>query len=131
MYIAPTPALCTHLKPICPRDGHVMRYQWAESAANPSFEPSYHCGLQGCSVRYNGRDGYFILHGLRNHTYAIQEPAANTLRCPIHNHWLHRTLDRSAATGARLWRCGVKDCSFLHEFSVTVYRSNLTLPLAE
>lgn len=116
MYVESSPVLCTHLKPICPRDGRIMKYQPAESPGNFGFESSYHCGSHGCSVRYNARDGYFILNGAAKHTYVVQEPGANTLQCPIHNKWLHRSKDRNAA-GANIWRCGVKGCNFVHDFA--------------
>ncbi len=60
-------ALSQTLEPLCPRDSHVMafearRIRWTdESEGQVRHIPSYHCDYEGCSVRYNLKDGYFTV----------------------------------------------------------------------
>ena len=56
--------LSGHLKPLCSRDNHVMKYELGGSRANTGHLASYHCGSVGCSVRYNSTDGYYMLIGM-------------------------------------------------------------------
>jgi len=79
MTIASADVLSRHLKPLCPRDNHVMKYESDHSRANTGDQSSYHCGYVGCSVRYNSDRGYYMLMGMPGHTYAVDEPGVNTL----------------------------------------------------
>jgi hypothetical protein len=72
---------------------------------------AYHCGYVGCSVRYNSIDGYYMLMGIPNHTYAIDEPGMNTLKCPRHGHWLYRQKNIDAEPGVS-WCCDVEGCDY-------------------
>ena len=74
--------LSGHLKALCSRDNHVMRYELGGSRANTGHLASYHCGSVGCSVRYNSTDGYYMLIGMPGHAYAVDEPGVNTMKCP-------------------------------------------------
>jgi hypothetical protein len=41
-----------------------------------------------------------------------EEPAVNTLQCPIHNNWLYR---RTKSDGFGFeWRCGCEGCDYCH-----------------
>jgi hypothetical protein len=101
----------SHLRPLCSRDNHVMKYESAGSRANTGDRASYHCGYVGCSVRYNSTDGYYMLMGIPNHTYAVDEPGINTLKCPRHDHWLYRGKNIDAGRGV-VWCCGVEGCDY-------------------
>ena len=114
MTIASADVLSGHLKPLCPRDNHVMKYEPGGSRANTGNQSSYHCGYVGCSVRYNSDRGYYMLMGMPGHTYAVDEPGVNTLKCPIHNHWLYQRENIDAKPGAR-WCCGVEDCDYRYD----------------
>jgi hypothetical protein len=52
MTIVSADVLSGHLKPLCPRDNHVMNYEPGNSRANTGDLASYHCGYAGCSVQY-------------------------------------------------------------------------------
>jgi hypothetical protein len=69
MTIASPDVLSGHLKPLCPRDNHVMKYESRRSRANTGDRVSYHCGYTGCSIRYSSTDGYYMLMGMPGHTY--------------------------------------------------------------
>lgn len=101
--------LSSRLKPLCSRDNHVMKYESGSSAPNSGLEASYHCGAEGCSVRYNSTDGYYMLIGMPDHANAVDEPGVNVVRCPVHGRWLYRREDRKADAGVR-WLCGVQGC---------------------
>jgi hypothetical protein len=111
MTIASGDFLSGHLKPLCPRDNHVMKHESGRSRANTGNQSSYHCGCVGCSVRYNSDRGYYILMGTPGHTYAVDEPGVNTLKCPRHKHWLYRRENIDAKPGAH-WSCGVEGCDY-------------------
>jgi len=111
MSIAPELLLNSRLKPLCPRDGHVMKYEAFGAIANSGDQASYHCGSGGCTVRYSPYDGYFTLMGLPGHTYALREPGVNTLGCPTHSRWLYRQENKDANPGVR-WSCGVQGCGY-------------------
>src|SRR5438270_11666595 len=70
------------------RDNHVMRYESRGSRSNAGHQASCHCGFEGCSVRYDPTDGYYMLIGMPNHANPVDEPGVNALRCPRHAHWL-------------------------------------------
>jgi hypothetical protein len=116
MRVASLPVLSTHLHPLCSRDDHSMSYESNDSSANIGFQPSYHCRASGCTVRYNEIDGYFTLVGLPDHTYPIDEPGINTLKCPYHDRWLYRGEFESTGAKPRIrWACGVQGCNYVHE----------------
>jgi hypothetical protein len=71
---------------------------------------SYHCGYAGCSVRYTPGEGYFTIAETPNSPHAIEEPGANTLRCPRHGTWLYRSYDENS--GVFTSRCGIEDCDY-------------------
>ena len=111
MVVVRADVLSRHLKPLCPRDNHVLKY---ESRGLPSFvedQRSYHCGFDGCSVRYDIADGYYTLLAIDEHAYRLEEPGVNTLKCPRHNSWLYRQEDLGTETGVR-WCCGVEGCDY-------------------
>ena len=102
MKIAVAEVLGSHLRPLCSRDNRVMKY---ESAG------SYHCGFEGCSVRYDPTDGYYMLIGMPGHANPVDEPGVNTLKCPTHGRWLYRQQSIQTEPGVG-WRCGVEDCHY-------------------
>jgi len=102
--------LNSHLKPLCPRENHVMKLESRGSRANIGYLASYHCGSGGCSVRYNSFDGYYTLMGIAGHTYTVDEPGVNTVTCPRHGYWLYR-VNIKAEAGVR-WGCGVQGCDY-------------------
>ena len=116
MTIASANTLGRRLKPLCPRDNHVMKYESGRTRANIGDHSSYHCGYVGCSVRYNSDQGYYTLMGTPSHTYDVDEPGVNTLKCPRHEHWLYRQENSDAKLGAR-WRCGVEGCDYVYDAS--------------
>jgi hypothetical protein len=111
MTIASADVLSGHLKPLRPRDNHVMKYESRGSRANTGDHASYHCGCSGCSVRFNSTDGYYMLMGMPGHTYAVEEPGVNTEKCPIHDRWLYRRHSIDVEPGVR-WCCGVEGCDY-------------------
>jgi hypothetical protein len=100
--------LSTKLRPLCSRDNHVMQYESIHSRSNSGDEASYHCGFQGCSVRYNPSEGYYMLIGMPDHANSVDEPGVNILKCPRHDQWLHRRVI-DAEPGV-CWCCGVEGC---------------------
>lgn len=114
MTIASADILSGHLKPLCPRDNHVMKYGSGGSRANTGDHASYHCGYVGCSVRYDATDGYYTLIGTPDHSYSVDEPGVNTVKCPKHGNWLYRRVDIDAEAGVR-WCCGVKGCDYRYD----------------
>ena len=111
MIITSADVLSRHLKPLCSRDNHVMKYESAGSKANTGDRASYHCGVTGCSVRYSSTDGYYMLIGMPDHASAVDEPGVNTVRCPIDSSWLYRRDDLEAEADDR-WLCGVEGCDY-------------------
>ncbi len=103
--------LSSHLRPLCSRDNHAMKYEFGGSRANTGDYASYHCGYVGCSVRYNLTHGYYMLMGMPGHTYTVDEPGVNTVKCPRHNQWLYRRENIDAEPGVR-WSCGVEVCDY-------------------
>jgi hypothetical protein len=104
------------LRPLCSRDNQVMKYEPGGSKANTGFQASYHCGSTGCSVRYDATDGYYMLSGTPKHTYSVDEPGVNTLKCPRDDHWLYRRQNIDVAQGVR-WCCGVEGCDYGYDAS--------------
>jgi hypothetical protein len=111
MTVTSADVLSRHLKPLCSRDNHVMKYESGGSRANTGDRASYHCGIAGCSVRYSLTDGYYMLIGMPDHANAVDEPGVNTARCPIHGRWLYRREDIEPQAGVR-WLCGVEGCDY-------------------
>jgi hypothetical protein len=105
--------LSRQLKPLCPRDNQVMKYESGGSRANTGYLASYHCGSIGCSVRYNSTDGYYMLFGVPGHEYAVDEPGVNTVKCPIHGGWLYRRQNKNGEPRVR-WFCGIEGCHYDH-----------------
>ena len=52
-----------------------------------------------------------MLMGNPNHTYAVDEPGMNTLKCPRHDDWLYRGKNIGSELGVD-WCCGVKGCDY-------------------
>ena len=105
--------LSRKMKPLCPRDSHVMRYETAgltRAADGGQAEPCYHCGYQGCSVRYHPDEGYFTVVKTPDEPYFLEEPGSNLYRCARHGGWMYRSTDASGQ--GLLWRCAVPDCDF-------------------
>ena len=109
MTIASAEVLSSHLRPLCTRDNHVMKYESGSSRANTGQLASYHCGSVGCSVRYNSTEGYYTLMGIAGHAYPVDEPGVNTVKCPIHGRWLYRRENNGAEPRVR-WFCSVEGC---------------------
>lgn len=116
MRIALVGTLSSHLRPLCSRDNHVMKYESAGSRANSGDEASYHCGSVGCSARYNATNGYFMLIGMPGHANAVDEPGVNTLTCPRHGRWLYRREIIDAKPGVS-WCCAAEGCDYTHHAS--------------
>lgn len=112
MTTASADVLSRHLRPLCSRDNHLMKYESGGSRANIGDRASYHCDYVGCSVRYNSTDGYYMLMGIPNHTYAVDEPGMNTVKCPKHDHWLYRRTNIDGESGVG-WCCGVEGCDYM------------------
>jgi hypothetical protein len=108
MKISSADNLNSHLKPLCSRDNHVMKYEAAGSRANTGYQASYHCGFEGCSVRYDASDGYYMLIGMPNHANPVDEPGVNNTKCPQHG-WLYRRRNFQSESGVE-WCCGVEGC---------------------
>lgn len=113
MTTALSDVLSSHLRPLCSRDNHIMKYESPRSRSNAENEPSYHCDFEGCSVRYDASGGYYMLIGMPNHANLVDEPGVNTLKCPRHRHWLYRRQNLDSAPGVA-WCCGVDGCDYRH-----------------
>jgi hypothetical protein len=109
MKISSPAVLNGHLKPLCSRDNHVMKYEGIGSRANYGSQASYHCGFEGCSVRYDTTDGYYMLIGMPDHANTVDEPGVNTAKCPDHDQWMYRRKNVHAEAGIS-WCCGVAGC---------------------
>jgi len=110
MKISSTDVLNSHLKPLCSRDNHVMKYEAAGSRSNTGHPASYHCGFEGCSVRYDASDGYYMLVGMPDHANPVDEPGVNTAKCPKHG-WLYRRENFHREIGVD-WRCSIQGCDY-------------------
>jgi len=111
MSVQAADVLSHHLKPLCPRDNHVMKFESEYSRLNPERQGCYHCRLEGCSVRYDTSAGYYTVFEMDGQTYRLEEPGVNTMQCPIHHAWLFRREDPEREPGAR-WSCGVESCNY-------------------
>ncbi len=103
--------LNSKLEPLCPRDNKTMRYEASGLPSGTDNRPSYHCGHEGCSVRYNLESGYFTLIGMPDRINALEEPGVNTLKCEKHGSWMYRRRDQEGESGAA-WCCGVEGCDY-------------------
>ena len=111
MKLSSADVLNSHLKPLCSRDNRGMKYEAGGSRSNTAHQASYHCGFEGCSVRYDGTDGYYMLIGMASHAYAVDEPGVNTVKCPKHGRWLYRR-ENIGAEARVCWFCGVEGCRY-------------------
>ena len=111
MKISSVDILNSHLKPLCSRDNRVMKYESRGSRSNPGDHASYHCGFEGCSVRFDATDGYYMLVGMPDHANPVDEPGVNTAKCPRHDHWLYRRKNIDLESGIG-WCCGVEGCDY-------------------
>jgi hypothetical protein len=93
---------------------------WKEGSGDESQSlRSYHCNYFGCSVRYTPEEGYFTVVGTPEVPHFVEEPGANTHRCPLHGSWLYRSKEDHAAQGF-VWRCGVDGCGKLINGTTTL-----------
>ncbi|HEY2547291.1 MAG TPA: hypothetical protein VGI46_14580 [Candidatus Acidoferrum sp.] len=97
------------MEPLCSRDNKVMRYEASGLPSGTDNRPSYHCGHEGCAVRYDLAHGYHTLIGMPDRVNPLEEPGVNTLKCERHGTWLYRRRDRAGESGAA-WCCGVEGC---------------------
>jgi hypothetical protein len=114
-------SLSSKLTPLCPRDDRPMKYEadgirWRPIPDDSHDEalPSYHCGYEGCSVRYDLLNGYFTVVNAPDQPFFIEEPGVNVLQCPRHGTWLYRVESNGGELGTT-WRCGVDDCTYVRE----------------
>jgi hypothetical protein len=103
------------LKPLCPRDSHVMHYEekgieWKSEGQTHSVD-SYHCDFEGCSVRFRLANGYFTVINMPDLPHFVEEPGTNILQCPRHGTWLYRSSEGNGSDHAT-WRCGVEGCDY-------------------
>jgi len=106
-----------HLRPLCPRDDHAMKYESGGSSSNNGGKQAmYHCRYMSCGVRYNLVHGYYMLIGMPDHANPVDEPGVNTMTCPRHGRWLYRREDVAAKPGV-LWSCGVEGCDYRYQAS--------------
>ncbi|HTP67450.1 MAG TPA: hypothetical protein VMJ35_00965 [Dongiaceae bacterium] len=115
------PSLSAKLDPLCPRENHRMKYEaegirWRPVDNNDHYQslPSYRCGYEGCSVRYDLLNGYFTVVHTPEQPFFIEEPGVNILQCPRHGTWLYRVQSNGSESGTT-WRCGVADCGYVRE----------------
>lgn len=104
------------LRPRCPRDNHIMRYEpagirWKDASGKTATLPSYHCNYTGCSVRYDPSNGYFTVILEPDIPYFVEEPATNLAQCPRHGTWLYREMEGSAECFTL--RCGIEGCEYV------------------
>jgi len=99
------------LEPLCSRDNKFMRYEASGLPSATDNRPSYHCGYEGCSVRYDLVNGYITLVGMPEQINPVEEPGVNTLKCEKHGAWLYRRRDPAKEWGDE-WCCGVEGCDF-------------------
>jgi hypothetical protein len=99
------------LRPLCPRDNKIMRYEASGLPSGTDNRPSYHCGHKGCSVCYDLTNGYFTLVGMPEKINPVEEPGVNTFKCEKHGAWLYHRRDQ-AKEWRDEWCCGVERCDF-------------------
>jgi hypothetical protein len=111
MKITSASILNSHLKPLCSRDNHLMKYEAGRPRSSAINQSSYHCGFEGCSVRYDATDGYYMLIGMPDHANPVDEPGVNVSKCPRHGYWLYRRKNVDLESGIG-WCCGVEGCDY-------------------
>ena len=116
--------LDSHLKPLCSRDNHVMKYE-DRGSSNTGYQASYHCAFGGCSVRYDATNGYYMLIGMPDHANPVDEPGVNTMKCPSHDHWLYRR-KRAAREPGVDWCCDVAGCEYRSDVNKKMSRLQLS-----
>ena len=99
------------LEPLCPRDNKIMRYEASGLPSGTDNRPSYHCGYEGCGVRYDLVSGYFTLIGMPEQINPVEEPGVNATKCEKHGFWLYHRRDQNGEWGPE-WCCGVEGCKF-------------------
>jgi hypothetical protein len=103
------------IRPLCPRDSHVMHYDLKGTAGladtDSRIYSCYRCRYQGCTVRYSPYDGYFTVIGTPDLPEAVEEPGINLLQCLRHKTWLYRSTAENQGDRA-VWRCGVEGCEY-------------------
>ena len=113
-----TANLSRTIRPLCPRDEHVMSYEakgiQSKSEEETYFIASYHCHFEGCCVRYTPADGYFTVIDTPDLPHFVEEPGANLLQCPRHGTWLFRGASEGGAN-LFVWHCGVEGCDYVRE----------------
>jgi hypothetical protein len=116
MIFATADILGRHLRPLCSRDNHAMKYESSGGSLskNARNQAAYHCGFMGCSVRYNLVDGYHMLVGMPDHANPVDEPGVNTMTCPRHGCWLYRCENAAAKPGV-VWCCGAEGCDYRYQ----------------
>jgi hypothetical protein len=118
MKLSSADVLNSHLKPLCSRDNRGMKYEAGGSRSNTAHQASYHCGFEGCSVRYDGTDGYYMLIGMPEHANPVDEPGVNVAKCPRHGRWLYRRENAELGPGFG-WCCSVEGCDYRYECDLT------------
>jgi hypothetical protein len=115
-------SLSSKLAPLCPRDDRRMAYEaegirWRPVPGDGHDEvlPSYHCGHEGCGVRYDLLNGYFTVVNTPDQPFFIEEPGVNVSQCPRHGTWLYHVESNGGGELGTTWRCGVDDCSYVRE----------------
>ena len=103
--------LDSKLEPLCPRDNKIMRYEASGLPSGTDNRPAYHCGHEGCNVRYDLVNGYFTLIGMPESINPLAEPGVNALKCEKHETWMYRRRDQDGESGAA-WCCGVEGCDY-------------------
>jgi hypothetical protein len=88
-----------------------MKYESHGAWHNAERRAAYHCGYDGCTVRYDATDGYHTVLQLDDNDYRLEEPGVNTLKCPQHHSWLYRQKNLDTEPGV-CWRCGIEGCSY-------------------
>src|SRR5580693_658119 len=83
------------LEPLCPRDNKIMRYEASGLPSGTDNRPAYHCGHEGCSIRYDLANGYFTLIGMPEQVNPVPEPGVNMLVCERHGTWLYRRREQA------------------------------------
>jgi hypothetical protein len=78
------------LEPLCLRDNKIMRYEASGLPSGTDNRPVYHCGHEGCNVRYDVVNGYFTMIGMPEKVNPVAEPGVNTLVYETHGTWLYR-----------------------------------------
>jgi hypothetical protein len=112
------PMMATKAKPLCPRDNAVMRYRSTTNPAKmlggtPDLDMDYECQWNGCSMRFNMREGYFTVVGALDHYHPVEEPGANLFQCPRHGTWLYRCENERETDERFLWRCAAEGCDYI------------------